>query len=380
VIIGLLTAVSQYLKYKKTEGKLFRKKILIPTIIAVAGASLMLWFGNINYVKKGPGFQAAIWMAAACCLYAIIANAAYIWIGLRGKLKLSGGSISHLGFGMVLLGILISSSKKEVLSTSSNGLIAPVSSTEDPRENLTLIKSVPADMGKYTLTYESDSAHPKKQLWFYSVRFKSKDGKEEFVLKPNAFVNYKGNEGLMANPSAKHYWDHDVFTYITSLPNPDKQEDTASFKKNQLASGDTLFYSNGFMILQNVKQRDSLPEEIFGMTGKLYEAPIKIFSKTGSVYNVTSRLAFLKDGVLSIPDTIISENIILQLQKINADNSVELGVKESSAVTKFVTLKAYKFPFINLLWLGIIITAVGILISMIRRIQLNRTTGSGSKL
>jgi cytochrome c-type biogenesis protein CcmF len=43
----------------------------------------------------------------------------------------------------------------------------------------------------------------KRPLWFYYIRFKSKDGKEEFVLKPNAFVNYKGNEGLMANPASK---------------------------------------------------------------------------------------------------------------------------------------------------------------------------------
>lgn len=376
VIIGLLTAVSQFLKYKKTESKFFWKKILVPTIISIIGASLMLAFGSINYVKKGPGFQAAIWMAAACSLYAIIANASYIWIGLKGKLKLSGGSISHAGFGMVLLGILLSSSKKEVLSNSSNGLIAPVTGMDDPRENLTLIKGVPADMGKYTLTYESDSAHPKKQLWFYSVRFKSKDGKEEFVLKPNAFVNYKGNEGLMANPAAKHYWDHDVFTYITSLPNPDKQGDTSSFKPNKLKAGDSLFYSSGYLVLQNVKQRDSLPDEIFGKDGKLYEAPIRIFSKTGSVYSVTSRLAFLKDGMLALPDTITAEGLILQFQKINADSSIELGVKESNSVTKFVTLKAYKFPFINLLWIGVIITAIGITISMFRRIQLNRTTNS----
>lgn len=63
-----------------------------------------------------------------------------------------------------------------------------------------------------------------KQLSYYKVRFKSKDGKEEFVLTPNSFVNYKGNEGLMSNPDARHYWNHDVFTYITSISNPDKKE------------------------------------------------------------------------------------------------------------------------------------------------------------
>jgi cytochrome c-type biogenesis protein CcmF len=35
VIIGLLTAVTQYLKYKETPVKYFWKKIWIPTVIAI---------------------------------------------------------------------------------------------------------------------------------------------------------------------------------------------------------------------------------------------------------------------------------------------------------------------------------------------------------
>jgi cytochrome c-type biogenesis protein CcmF len=378
VIIGLLTAVTQYLKYKDTTAKYFWKKIGIPTAIAIIAASLILIFGNINYIKKGPGFLGAIWLAVACSVYAIIANAAYIWLGIKGKLKLSGGSISHVGFGILLLGILISSSKKEILSNNINGIPAPLGPNEDPRENLTLVKGLTADMGKYSLTYESDSAHPKKQLWFYKVRFKSKDGKEEFVLKPNAFVNYKGNEGLMANPSSRHYWDHDVFTYITSLPNPDKKADTASFKSHTLKQGDSVFYSTGFMVLQNVKTIDSLPEELFGKNGTLHEASMKVFSKTGSVYSITPKFAIAKDVVVALPDTVTAESLILQLQKVNSDNSIELGVKESNSVLQFVTLKAYKFPFINLVWLGVLITATGIIISMVRRIQLNRISDSQS--
>ncbi len=373
VIIGLLTAIGQYLKYKETSAKQFWKKIWIPTAIAVIAASAVLAFGNINYTKKGPVFLGSVWLAVAAGIYTIIANAAYIWLGIKGKLKLSGGSIAHVGFGMVLLGILITSSKKEVLSTNTNSIATPLGPNEDPRENLTLIKGVPSDMGNYTLTYEKDSAHPKKQLWFYSIRFQSKDGKEDFVLKPNAFVNYKGNEGLMANPSAKHYWDHDVFTYVTSLPNPERQKDTASFKTNKLKPGDSLFYSGGYMILEKVESKDSLPPEIFGKNGSLYEAPLKIHSKTGSIYSVTSRLAIVKGGALALPDTITSEGLVLQLQKVNPDQSIELGVKESDAILKFVTLKAYKYPFINLLWFGVIITAIGIIISMLRRIQLNRS-------
>jgi cytochrome c-type biogenesis protein CcmF len=378
VIIGLLSAVGQYLKYKETSSRYFWKKIWIPTAIALTVTVAFIIFGNINYTKKGPVFLGSIWLAVACTIYTIVANAGYIWLGIKGKLKLSGGSIAHVGFGMVLLGILITSSNKEILSNNLNGIAARVGPNENPRENLTLIQGKSSDMGNYTLTYERDSSHPKKPLWFYSIRFKSKNGKEEFVLKPNAFVNYKGNEGLMANPSAKHYWDHDVFTYITSLPNPEQQNDSALFKTKRLKPGDTLFYSVGFMVFDKVVSKDSLPKTVFGKDDILYEAQLNIYSKTGTSKPVFPKQIIAKGERFFIPDTIKSAGVILQLQNVNADKSIELGIKESEADVKFVTIKAYKYPFINLLWFGVIITAIGIIISMIRRISLNRNSLSRS--
>jgi len=374
IIIALLTAISQYLKYKETPRKYFWKKIWIPTLLAVITATVIFIAGEVRYVKKGPVFQASIWLAIVCSVYAIIANAAYIWLGIRGKLLLSGGSVSHVGFGMVLLAILISSSNKEVLSRNTSGIYVNLGkdSKEDPGENLTLVQGVKTDMGKYWVTYEGEEKQPNKARWFYHMRFQRKDGKEEFVLSPSAFVNARGREGIQPEPASRHYFGHDVYTYITSLPDPEKNKDTSSFQTKTLKAGDSLFYSKGFLVLLDVKQRDSLPVEIFGDNGSLWEVPIRVFSKTGTSYSVTSRYAVAKGAVMAMPDTITSESLVLQLQKVNPDKTVELGMKESNSVMKYVTLKAYKFPFIKFLWIGVGITALGILMSMVRRIQLNR--------
>ncbi len=380
IIIALLTAVSQYLKYKDTSRSYFWKKMLIPVLITLFFGGLFVIFGEINYDKKGPVFQGALWLAVLSSIYAIVANAAYIWLGIKGSLKLSGGSIAHVGFGMVLLGILISSSNKEVISNNIGGIPAPLAEGENPRENLTLVKDMTANMGRYSLTYLGDSAHPKKQLWFYKIRVKSIDGKEDFILQPNAFVNYKGNEGLMANPDSRHYWDHDVFTYITSIPNPEAKKDTASFKPYVRKAGDTIFYSKGFITLNTPVRRDSVPQELFGKGGYLTELPLVVHAKTGSNYTLTSRLANAQNGIFAIPDTLHAEGLIIQLQQVNPDKSVEVGIKESDALLKYVTLKAYRFPFILLLWAGVYITAIGILISMVRRIQLNRKKKAGEEI
>ncbi len=376
IIIGSLTAVTQYLKYKQTPQRFFWTKILLPTIIAAVISTLVLAFGNIDYYKQGIGFLAAIWIALVAAIYAAVANLAYIWIGMKGKLKLSGGSVTHFGFALMLVGILISSSKKEVLSHNTSGIFVPLGDgtdriTGNPGENLTLVKNVPMDMGKFWVTYKSDSAHPKKSLWYYDIQFKSKEGDEEFTLRPEAFVNYKGNEGLMASPDAKHYWDHDVYTFITSLRNPELGKDTTSFKPNEVAIGDTIFYSTGYMILEDIKSRDNLPAELFAKGDAVYEATVKVFSKNNTTYTSIPKLAFVKGTTLPVADTVTAENLVLRLSKVEG-NKAELGVKETDAIMEYVTLKAYKFPFINILWLGVAVMVAGFIVSMVRRNQLNK--------
>lgn len=372
IIVAVLTGFSQYLKYKSTDRKFFWKKMAWPTLISVVIGTVVIAFGDINYDKQGPMYLGAIWLAVACSIYAAITNAAYIWLGLKGKLHLSGGSISHFGFGLVLLGILLSSSKKEMLSHNTSGIAIDFGpgSDQKPGENLTLVKGVPMKMGKFDVTYLKDSAHPKKQQWFYKIHFKSRTDDEEFTLWPNAFVNYKGNEGLMANPDSRHYLDHDVFTYISALPNPEKNKDTATFRDTPMKEGDSVFYSRGFVVLEKLVSKDSIPFEGFDVGDKATVATLKVYSFNKTSYTAEPLLIEKKGARFSQPDTIISESLVFQVNSADA-GTANIGIKESNAVLEYVTLKAYKFPFINILWTGIIITAIGILISMLRRIRLN---------
>jgi cytochrome c-type biogenesis protein CcmF len=132
-----------------------------------------------------------------------------------------------------------------------------------------------------------------------------------------------------------------------------------------------LFYSKGFLILEKLVSKDHIPNQGFNPEDVATVATFKIYSKNNSTYTAAPLLINQNGNLFSLPDTVTSENIILRINKIENDK-VETGIKESNTVMQYVTLKAYKFPFINILWLGIIITATGIIISMVRRIQLNR--------
>ena len=175
----------------------------------------------------------------------------------------------------------------------------------------------------------------------------------------------------MASPDSKHYWDHDIFTYITSLRNPEVVKDTTTFRNREVKIGDSIFYSAGFMVLEKITSRDSLPEELFGKGGALYEAQIKVHSKNNTSYTAIPKLAIAKGNALPVTDTVTSESLIIKLNKVDG-NRVELGIKETDSIMEYVTLKAYKFPFIRILWLGVIVMVAGLIISLVRRNELNK--------
>src|SRR6476469_2735099 len=69
IIISILTAVTQCLKYKTTTREYFLRKIGLPTLIALAISVCISIFGNIDYDSKGIGFLAAIHVAIFGAVY-----------------------------------------------------------------------------------------------------------------------------------------------------------------------------------------------------------------------------------------------------------------------------------------------------------------------
>jgi cytochrome c-type biogenesis protein CcmF len=146
-----------------------------------------------------------------------------------------------------------------------------------------------------------------------------------------------------------------------------------AFKHKPLSVGDTIFYSKGFAVLDNLTSRDNIPQPGFSPTDSASVAVLKVHAKTGSEYTMQTLLVNKSGSYLSSPDTLTAENLVVQLQRVSG-NTAELGIKESDTIMQYLTLKAYRFPFINLVWLGTIIMVIGFFIAMARRIQTNRSS------
>lgn len=287
---------------------------------------------------------------------------------MKGRLKAAGASVAHIGFGMVLVGILISSSKKTVLSWNTTG-VTPLRAQEskskndpvgNPAENLTLFKGVATDMGKYMVTYTMDTMNQRDRKRYFEIDFKAKKGDEHFKLYPDVIKNNKGMEGPSANPASKHYWYKDIFVYITSYQE-NNLADTTSFHNQQLKVGDTLFYSNGLMILNKVVKEE--PASIF--------LDMTVISKDGRRYPARPGIAIEGQEMRAITDTVRSQSMVLKFNRVvdPAAGKLEIGVKESGAITDLLTLKVYEFPMINILWLGVMVMVAGFVMSIVQRQQ-----------
>lgn len=369
LIIGILTAITQFLKYKNTDKKTFYKNISIPTLIALVISGCISVFGNINYDKFGYGFLAAIHLAIFGSVYAVIANAYYIVDNLKGKIKNAGASIAHIGFGLVLVGILISSSKKAVLSWNTTGIaIFKKSKQEDPAENITLFKGVRTDMKTHHVTYELDSFNAKDKKKYFKLLFEDKATNEKFYLYPDALKANKGQEGYSFNPDKKHYWHKDIFVYITSFIE-NKIADTIAYKNTNIKLGDTVFYGNGRMVLEAVNKDAALLKKKLPTAEAGMFLQIKVINKENKLYTINPGVGITKQGVESLPDTLLSQAMTIKFNKIvdEASSTFEIGVKESEPLPELITLKVYNFPMINVLWIGIIIMVFGFLMSAWKR-------------
>lgn len=381
IIIAVLSAITQYFKYKKTEPGQVLKKLVLPTLIAAVITALLAVFYPLTYYKMGAGFLGAAYVALFASIFSVVANAAYIWTGLNGKLKSAGGSVAHLGFALMIAGILISSSNKQVISSSrANGINLQISGkdpmtkeADNPLENLTLIRQVPVAMGPYEVTYLKDSFGNEKGRRFYELQFQRKDKAtkkviEQFTLWPDVYIMKDNN--MSSNPDTKAYLAKDVFTYI-SYAVSNKQEDTAQFKINELAEGDTAFYSNGIFILNRVVKNPHNDKYHFKPTDAALMADITFISKDSLHYKAMPLIHIDEYGVNQVDDTIYAQNLYVKFAGVTEGRKIKIGIRESERFIEYVTLKAYIFPYINLVWLGLIIMSTGLIMSAVKRAKLS---------
>jgi len=368
IIVGLLSATVLYFRFRHSDIKVVARRLGITALIALALA-LFIGIG-----QKITAWQYDLMLFSAC--YGIVANIYYAIAIQKGKLKKMGPSVAHLGFAMVLLGILLSSYNKQVISintlgeTFSLGKGSPEADAKESRDNVLMFNNVPVIMGDYVATYLGDSTSEKDARTFYVVDYKridtlTKKELEHFRLYPDAFVNKKSeNMGITPNPATRHYWDHDIFTYVTSISVKSK-EDTNTYKSHIVHSGDSIFVNNGYIVFNGFNTSIKDPRYTPASGDIAVAAKLEVFDLKGPVQSLAPIYLIRDKYEAPIEDTMSSMGLYVRFSKIiPAQNAAEIMVKQTHMNDDYITLKALLFPYINVLWLGVVVMVLGFLLSM----------------
>jgi cytochrome c-type biogenesis protein CcmF len=375
--IMLLMAVGQYFSYRNTNWKIWVTDFGITGLLSLI-VTLVL---NLNFNIEGLHFMLFLFLA----VWLALGNIAYVWRLKKLGVLAWGASISHFGFGVLLVGVLVSSVNQKVLSSTQEGIqLAPeqdekgnvdVKGMQFNRENRILYKNAPTEMGGYQVRYDKfvQGIHYDSLDKFFYVHFWNKRG-DSFTLVPKTQNNPK--MGLLAEPSTKHYIHKDVFTHINYESGMDKKEPFSGFKTDTVIIGNAFTTNSGKCKLtpltvekatsdKGLMLRLVLLVERLNQVDTLFPS-ILINEQTGGLESVADQ----NDG-LGVFASLLSFNIEdpdPAKQKISF--VIQSGEKEP--VRDYIVIKVVEFPWINLVWAGTIIMVFGFVFAITNRILLQR--------
>jgi len=379
VVITFLTGFTQFMKYKKTDVTRF----FITTIIYLAFAALIT--ALVVYVTGVYKLHLVFILIMIGAIYSILANAKIFAETIKGSAKLVGSAVAHIGFGLIMVGALISAGTSKVISENTTGeQFGPdfANAKNDPRENIIMYRNTPVQMGKYLVTYIGDSISSPNHYFKVDYKVIDPNGKikEEFILKPNAQANRK--MGLVSSPDTKHYLFSDLYTHVNmsnaitfdedaQAAGHDEADDDKKYETPvpfEVAPGDTIPFREGYILFKSVTKVDHIQNIPIAAGDVAIGANLEIVSH-GKTYTAQPVYMIKNGSAFDFARKVDEAGLKFRFSKvIPAKNKFEITLyQQPPSQRKWIVMRAIQFPYINFLWSGTIIMVIGILLSIFRR-------------
>ena len=383
IFICLLIGVGQFFKYKKSEWKDVRKKLTLSLMLSLLVTGLSAFYLGSYRIHYYILFFASV--------FAVIANFSYIFTTLKGKLSNSGASIAHAGIGLILLGALISNSKKEVISRNLKNV--DLGKDMPNKENIMIEQKIDTlPMGNYYVTYskrETEGVNVFFTIEYFKLNPLTGNKEKQFELKP--FVQLNERMGNVAEPATKHFFNKDIYTHITYAEiektksdhgeeghNHDDNEDYQAAKKQMLAVGDTFITSNSFVILRGLKKDLDRKDFELHDSDLIVGADLMVQDINKTIYE-SMPVFVIKDFAVYTKASVVDElGLKFEFSKIDpATGKIELAVSEKKEnKSDFIVMKAIIFPYINILWIGCLLMIIGSVVAIRKMLKRSKKTES----
>lgn len=399
VIVASLSAVGQFFWWKKIELKELKNSLAIPSVLTLIISASIILLGEV----ANPSY--IILLVAS--VFTIVANGTILMRLLKSSPKLSGGAITHIGVGLMLIGILFSSGYSKVVSLNNSGLlISKESSTEFNNENLLLFVNEPRIMLDYELNYKGERVETVKEGLFidknsisntaipqlvtakrpikdgdielfaigdtieitpentyYEIEYTKPNG-DTFKLFPRAQIN-EAMGGLLASPDIKRGLGSDLYTHVSSVRNPTEEVEWGEMEEFRVGVEENFFVNDYVAFVQGLQRMDKLDGVDLTENDVAIKAFVSILGEDREY--VATPIFLIKDGMVGrISDEISDLGVQLTLLNVHPEtNNFSIGA--NTRQKNWVVMKALEKPFINLLWLGTLILVVGFIVAINRR-------------
>jgi len=290
--------------------------------------------------------------------FALFGNATVLWRIAKGNMRLAGGALAHVGFAIMVLGIVTSSGLNNPIGKSGVQM-------GGTRDNFVLALNQTLNVQGYTVSYTGHGTS-EEGLPTYLLSFVDPNGRE-FDVAP---VVYQSNRGQwIQNPDVKKFIEKDIFVAVSPNIMFDSGEDGGQIT---IGRGDSTLIGNNEYLISFVDYDLEVEDQyVTDSTEVAVGAIIQITQKsTGEMKEVRPVYLIQKDrSVEFVQNTITDWGITIAFTGMNVDSgSIVLGIEGISVTPEdWLVVQAYEKPFISLVWIGFIILTIGFFVSIFRR-------------
>lgn len=401
IIMALLTVVGQFLFWQKQDSELLANALIYPTLVTSLVTMAAVMLGDI----RDPYYM--LYMFSG--FYAIVGNG---WVMIRLILKqpmLIGGTVTHIGFGALLVGILASTAYNEPLldATMQNYNRAVKAGEVVDEEGFTVTQTVEmlelflnepkVINGEYVVTYEGydidDQNRPGQQT--YRIKFETLEGGRTFYMNPEVYPmltsSSMSNINWSVDPDVHTGLLSDIYLYVAGssfVEHRNEQVEKNTLVQNAAADvedesstedqpiefgrGETIDVGGFSFSFINYVQADTAnlpPNTTIGIRAQvmvthqasgqefLIEPLFAIFSEDGQSY------------VMSPPVELPLYDLAFRFTRVSPEkDAIELTISglDEKYSRDWVLIVADKKPFISVVWLGTFLLMGGFSISIFR--------------
>lgn len=404
VFIAVLTVITQYLWWKRLDSEALASALIRPALIAsVATITALVWadIRNLAYM---------IYLFAA--FFAVAGNGSILLGMLRSNPKRTGGSLTHVGLAVLMIGFLGAAYDRPMVDARTQDYNRAVKAgqvmdsdgfpIEQPIEFVELEKGIPKLIdGRYMVTFVdaeiTEQNRPGEQE--YEIRFEDVNSGRVFTMRPTVYPmlsnSSPGAVEWTVDPAVRTGWFSDIFMYVAGsslvdreIERMNREQPSSIHSIDQLGPqmtgedgsvtvrlgrggvarvGDYTLTFRNFVYVDPSEMPDN---SIIGVKADL----LLVHRESADTVSVQPRyiLTYDREGqyVYNPPEKIALTDGEVRFLNVHPEaDEIELLIRglEGEPEREWILMSAEHKPLISVVWLGTFLLMIGFSISIFYR-------------